>query len=273
MEKNNTGLVVLITILVMAVLGLSGFIVYDKVINKDDKVTTGEDNKVEENNAKEKLTEVSIYDEVITSLRYPMNTFSIGEIKHWDYKNITIDDLTRKDMMFAAAYNVEPIKEEINQMVVEIYSATTIENNFKSIFGPDTKYTNESIGTQECGKISEYNEKDSTYIAYSGCGGDSLSYIDRISKTYKAEKNSDYIYVYQYVQSISVEPDVDNQDDPDKANVYLLDHNDEHTTNIDYKNYKSIINGMIDNGEVDTYKWTFKKQSDGNYYFYSGEWQ
>ena len=37
--------------------------------------------------------------------------------------------------------------------------------------------------------------------------------------------------------------------------------------------YKSTINEMIDNKEVETYKWTFKKQSDGKYYFYSGEWQ
>ena len=39
------------------------------------------------------------------------------------------------------------------------------------------------------------------------------------------------------------------------------------------ENYKSTINEMIDNKEVETYKWTFKKQSDGKYYFYSGEWQ
>ena len=30
---------------------------------------------------------------------------------------------------------------------------------------------------------------------------------------------------------------------------------------------------MMNKGEVDTYKWTFKKQSDGKYYFYSGVWE
>ena len=38
-------------------------------------------------------------------------------------------------------------------------------------------------------------------------------------------------------------------------------------------NYESLIYQMMDKGEVDTYKWTFKKQSDGKYYFYSGAWE
>ena len=41
----------------------------------------------------------------------------------------------------------------------------------------------------------------------------------------------------------------------------------------DDSNYESIIEQMMDKGEVDTYKWTFKKQSDGKYYFYSGAWE
>lgn len=48
-RNNNTGLIVLITVLIMLVLGLVGFIVYDKVINKTNEPNTGENNKVENN--------------------------------------------------------------------------------------------------------------------------------------------------------------------------------------------------------------------------------
>ncbi len=51
-ERKNNSVVtaVIITVLVMVVLGLIGFIVYDRVINKTDEPKTEENNNVEENN-------------------------------------------------------------------------------------------------------------------------------------------------------------------------------------------------------------------------------
>lgn len=56
-RKNNTGLVVLITVLVMLVLGMGAFIIYDKVINKTNEPTTGE-NSNNENDSNTNTTQV-----------------------------------------------------------------------------------------------------------------------------------------------------------------------------------------------------------------------
>lgn len=50
-ERNNNSVVtaVIVTVLVMIVLGLVGFIVYDKVINKTNEPSTGENDKVDNN--------------------------------------------------------------------------------------------------------------------------------------------------------------------------------------------------------------------------------
>ena len=58
--------------------------------------------------------------------------------------------------------------------------------------------------------------------------------------------------------------------------MYSVDRNYQKTTvfnGANESNYGSIIEQMMDRGEVETYKWTFKKQSDGKYYFYSGAWE
>lgn len=49
-KRSSTGMTVLITVLVMLVLGLGGFIIYDKVLNKKDEPQIKEDNKVEDKN-------------------------------------------------------------------------------------------------------------------------------------------------------------------------------------------------------------------------------
>lgn len=271
-KNNSVVMAVIITILVMVVLGLIGFIVYDKVINKTNEPNMEENNNESSNENKDTdgVKEISINDSLITSLKYPMNVFAVNERKHWNYKNVTIDSLGRKNMMYTAAYDLEPI-ENTDGKEINLYSATQIENNFRSIFGPNTEYYNGDV-EDECCQISKYSQEDNTYLANCTCGGDSLGYIDRLSKTYKAEQHGDYIYVYDYVQSVAVEP-VDIFDEEIEMNVYLLDQNDKKTTTINYDNYESTIYNLMGEGKVDTYKWTFKKQSDGKYYFYSGAWE
>ena len=60
-RKNNTGLVVLTTVLVMLVLGMGAFIIYDKVINKTNEPNSEENNKVD-NNDSNNITEYDYAD-------------------------------------------------------------------------------------------------------------------------------------------------------------------------------------------------------------------
>lgn len=272
-EKKNTGLIIVIVILLIAVLGLGGYLVYDKVINKTNEPNVEENNDVQSGN---QIKEISINDKLITSLKYPMDNFDYIVYKErWDYKNITVNDLSRDSMMLNASYISQPIIRDKGEEESIVYLASSIESSFKSVYGPDINYYNGDLNEFYCGdrKIYKYKESNDTYVGDINCGGDSLDNIDRISKTYKALKDDSNIYVYQYVRSILIEPKDEN--DLDKGSiVYLLDHNDNKTTTtFEVKNYKNEIYKMMDEGKVDTYKWTFKKQSDGNYYFYSGAWE
>lgn len=277
-KKVSTGVVVLITLLVVLLVGCISFIVYDKFIKKDNSNPTVTD-KDKNNEAKQNI-EISLSDPIITSLVYPTDASvrSAGIISTWSYKNIKVSQISRDDMMFDAATYVKYKSTEKNNEYFNVYSASEIEKNFKKIYGPDTAYSNANIVSHESCIIANYNEKDNTYIASSGCGNESCGFKDVVSKIYKAEKdpNEEYIYVYSYAQKVEGKCDSNFE----TIETYLVDKNDTKTKTLYTEDagqysekYKSTINEMIDNKEVETYKWTFKKQSDGKYYFYSGEWQ
>lgn len=267
-RKNNTGLIILITVLVMLVLGLVGFIVYDKVINKDDnELSNGKTNPDINESENSAIKQLALDDMLVTTLIYPKHNRSI--IFDWEYKNITIDSMGRTNMMRSAYADLTPI--EANESLI-IYSAEEIERNFKKIFGPDVEYQNGDIEGVDTCEINKYNKNDNTYSGLVGCGFDSVGYIESFSKAHKAEQQGDNIYVYYYVQSVKVRPGDENNFDADPV-VYLLNQNYQETTKINYSDYKTTVNDMLLKGEVDTYKWTFKKQSDGKYYFYSGAWE
>lgn len=274
-KKVSTAVVVLITLLVVLLVGCISFIVYDKFIKKDNSNPTVTD-KDKNNEAKQNI-EISLSDPIITSLVYPTNR-SAEFISTWSYKNINVSQISRDDMMFDAATYVKYTSTEKNNEYFNVYSASEIEKNFKKIYGPDTTYSNANIVSYVGCISANYNEKDNTYIASSKCGTESCGFKDVVSKIYKAEKdpNEEYIYVYSYAQKVEGKCDSNFE----TIETYLVDKNDTKTKTLyteevgQYsEKYKSTINEMIDNKEVETYKWTFKKQSDGKYYFYSGEWQ
>lgn len=274
-KKVSTAVVVLITLLVVLLVGCISFIVYDKFIKKDNSNPTVTD-KDKNNEAKQNI-EISLSDPIITSLVYPTDR-SAEFISTWSYKNINVSQISRDDMMFDAATYVKYTSTEKNKEDFNVYSASEIEKNFKKIYGPDTAYSNANIVSYEGCISANYNEKDNTYIASSKCGTESCGFKDVVSKIYKAEKdpNEEYIYVYSYAQKVEGKCDSNFE----TIETYLVDKNDTKTKTLyteevgQYsEKYKSTINEMIDNKEVETYKWTFKKQSDGKYYFYSGEWQ
>lgn len=274
-KKVSTGVVVLITLLLVLLVGCISFIVYDKFVKKENSNPTVTD-KDKNTEAKQNI-EISLSDPIITSLVYPTDR-SAEFISTWSYKNINVSQISRDDMMFDAATYVKYTSTEKNNEDFNVYSASEIEKNFKKIYGPDTAYSNANIVSYEGCISANYNEKDNTYIASSKCGTESCGFKDVVSKIYKAEKdsNEEYLYVYSYAQKVVGKCDSNFE----TIETYLVDKNDTKTKTLYTEDagqysekYKSIINEMIDNKEVETYKWTFKKQSDGKYYFYSGEWQ
>ena len=271
-NKKNTGFIVATIILAILVIGLMGYIVYDKMSNNNDKNQGNdiEDVTHKENN-EQSLKEIDINSDLVKNLIYPMNSMGT-EGYEWSYQNETFDTLGRLHRMQDAAYRISPDEEDLNKNQV-FYKAENVKESYKKIYGPDSSYTDgdlkDSLNT--CFVISNYDSTLKMYIEETGCGFDSLKSVKRVSKKYKAEQNNDYLYVYEYIQSVVVRPE--SLDNIEKTVVYLLDHDDQETKQIDYKDYENTIYDMINKDEVDTYKWVFKKQSDGNYYFYSGTWE
>ncbi len=259
-----------------------GYLIAEKVISN--KYENGSKNNDNKDNEKEEVNEISLSDSLVTSLTYPMDIIdNLGYKDRWFYKNVTINSLDRETMMRNAAIGLTEVYRTDREIH---YSAIQIKNNFIKIFGPDVNYSDGDLSGGKC-NITKYDSEKNVYIAYSGCGGAmDGSFIDSVSKQYKAEQDGDYIYVYEYVQSVFITRK-DKNDFGSQMVVYLLgkgatisevlnsnyESKYEILGNADEANYESIIEQMMNKGEVDTYKWTFKKQSDGKYYFYSGAWE
>lgn len=97
--KNNTGLVVAVTILAMLVLGLVGFIVYDKVLREDGAVN-GENNNVEQGEKNEEVSKIEVTDNLKKELRALIPTVKYCNqylYKQYNGKVFKNTDLTSKD--------------------------------------------------------------------------------------------------------------------------------------------------------------------------------
>ena len=266
MKKNI--IIIVLSVVALLLAGTVGYLIAETAISN--KYEIGDvDNTNKENEEKEETKELEINDILVTSLIYPMNRINnLGYKDHWNYKNETIETLGRSRMMYNAAF-------ELGFGSDKVYYASVIKSNFAKIFGPDATYYDGDIEEVESCLISKYDVVTQTYTAGTGCGGATIGFVDSVTKKYKVEQNNDYIYVYEYVKSVWVGPK-DTMDWQSPIVVYLVDKNYEKTTILEgatESNYESIIEQMMNKGEVDTYKWTFKKQSDGKYYFYSGAWE
>ena len=270
MERKNKVLTVIVTVLMLVIFGLVGFIIYDKVINKTNKPN----NEVISNEIKE----VDLSSSLVTSLKYPHLGYDNLVVLGVEYQNINRTDMSRAELMYLAVNETEALKEPNdypNSCVVDgevlpsescdFYSADAIKQNFKMLFGPDVNYYDGDIDGALCQHIDHYDKENKIYASFLECGGDSDSTIEYINKPYKAEQIGDYLYVYEYVQVLRHENDHEH--------VYLSNKNLEYVMEISSSISKQEIYNLMDDGKSETYKWTFKKQSDGNYYFYSGSWE
>lgn len=260
-----TGIIVFIAIL-LVVYGVN--FIYNNFILKDD------------GNSSNKLVTLDINDSLIKNLRYPKATGKSGCRNYWEYKDITLESIDRDSkMLFSASGIMSTLVPEKSD--IYYIEAKEIKNNFYYLFGPDTPYVDKSLTSSYCCFIGEYSIEENNYILNCSCSEATNLWWDNEIKLYKAEQKGDEIYTYFYVQ-----PYLENLDED--GNYFLFQRQlDGKTTNqaddisslegfikkVTKKNSSNEIGLMMANGEVSTYKFVFKKQSDGNYYFYSGEWK
>ena len=287
-KKSNKGLICLVVILLLAVLGLVGYILVDKGVIKLKKETKPE--------AKVEARDIELdveSDEVVSLMNRALavDNYEIVSTVHSNFAvfkdGFDINKVSGEDFEFLVS---EYLKTKVNdysgikEVTVDgknsdLYSTLKIET-FKfyalDYFGPsyefETKETNGSLRSS-CG-IYRYSEADGCYVSFFGCGG---VYLDRyINKLDKAVKTSEGTIVITLSNLVLVN-DPDNngnnflRNSVDSAENITYYKNDENVELMHGEEFSDATKNKIDeifkiyNDKAAKYQFTFKKDGD-NYY-------
>lgn len=191
MENKNTGLKIMVIILCLLVVGLSGYIVYDKVLNKEDNV--------QDTNSNENGDGQDIYEELDENtkselkkvFRFVYNYYDTGNAYCGEYSNEYITTLKTPSNGFYASKQFTSYSEMINYL--KGYMSEEVINGKNSI---KKEYYTEKDGKLYCedlGKggnlyqlenITIKNSKTSMNMIYTAIETE-LVYEDTIYETYK----------------------------------------------------------------------------------------
>ncbi len=204
---------------------------------------------------------------------------------HWQYVDINVNDITPTVKIEIAASKAK-LEENVDGEIPYYKTKVAVEEEFKKLFGPDVPFSYEDTilpGSNDCGGVTKYHEDKEIFEIVGACGWEygPISFGGIESNPYKVEKINDDIYVYvdylyvlkeegmTYLFKIFPKQDVD---------YFVSETNNEEissisTAVINGKNPKEALVIASKEGNTNKYKFTFRKQSDGKYYFYSGEVQ
>ena len=171
--------------------------------------------------------------------------------------------------------------DSLNKSGCKKYDEEDLKNDIFRIFGPDTKYSPSNLEKTYCGYPMQYDAETKAYYAVMACGSAGAVLFKPILKTYKAELSNDYLYVYDYALLNYVESNPEDGLISLLFDTYDAYQNYENTKSTESavasvtseKEAQSKLEELINSGKANTYIWTFKKQSDGKYYYYSSKWQ
>ncbi len=211
MEKKNTGLIILVVILSVLIVGLSGYIVYDKILNKNDMDSTMSDNEnnVDDNvNSDDTLSNAEAL-VIVNELAEKYFTYIhslgpyCGEFNSHDY--ISFGSYETQDFRDYWASTSFKSKNELK----EYYKSIMIEELFPSYLDNEVSYL-EQDGKLYCqlshkGNGYIYNKERSSFkinsinnnsiIAEVVLASNQVDYINKREGTIEITKNSDDIWV------------------------------------------------------------------------------
>lgn len=191
-------------------------------------------------------------------------------------KNMDFSDL-EDEVLDKLEYYVGEVGDKGNSSEVEIYDDNEVKAAVEEIFGNNVNVTGFTIDNH-CAYVYEYY--DEKYYSYSYPGGGYGIGAYGYSEIQSAEKTGDYIYIYDKF--------IYREDYPTDGEEYIEYYTDSTKNNSIDKilfsdnNYKVIEDTIKDNVEannliskynekLNTYKHTFKKDANGNYYWVSTE--
>ena len=286
-KKGNTGLIVLVIFLTIALLGSIGYICYDKGLFDN---SLGKDKPGEELKSEEKLSEeevIKLHDSLITkdkeyglyfNSKVMLDNISADDFIPYVVLNYASDNNIKYDALYGYNADVDKYivegtqyeKSEIDKYANEEYN---LNKELTLLKDENSDYA--SMWLYNSKKQLVYDTMNRVYYFVS-VGYDSGT-ITVASKLLKYEQNSDELYIYDkfvacgdYMEgkgcSLSMSDIDDNKYfiESDSRTGKVINIDDAKNINADY-----VINNMIN--KLKMYKHTFKKTSDGKYYWYSSE--
>ena len=196
------------------------------------------------------------------------------------FSNLTEDDATEDYLYYSDIY------PEGNQHL--IYSKEVVENKAKEIYGPNVKIIHENASPYDSYTIEYVN---GSYECYSYEGGGDVPWSMSYSAMLKAEEANNKLYIYdRYVHLVAVEDIIDGINHYGCFDVFsATDRKEKLATKLNLEDlgyYENISQGFTENqennilldridsyidGGIKTFKHTFEKDKNGNYYWVSTE--
>jgi hypothetical protein len=275
-SKNGKILVALLTT-ILIVVGVSASLILFADNKKDEKDTNNKSNS--NSNSNENVD--------LNGLMYPTEAI----LRFFMLTNFSINDRDSRNWMMNASsdlyFNTETTPNTKNCMYDEDdemfisddedsffcfqVSAGKIKEYYIKLFGPDTNYKDEEVTNSfAIYDLNTYNGTENNYYV-NGEGRGYLAPPEVMTKVYDSKQEGDTLTIY--LHTLISEYDMMEEG----YNIYV-----DYTSYEDNKPVYSVedkegaVNSkfeeMIKAKEVGTYEYTYKKQSDGKYYFYSATW-
>ena len=278
-KSGSTGLGIIIGLLIAVIVGMGAYIVFDKVIDKHkDEGTKETTPKSSQTTTTEK--ELDINSDLIKKLSKVVGAYKNDELSKYTnyfYKNkkVILKDEPLEFRLSLAARTLDnsSFKEdktdfdpENGKFGIAYVSEDLVKDAYKNIFGTTSDYKRSNFDLGNCANdytwSSTNNRYESPYIE--GCGGSSCEWIN--SKVSSAKqittKSEDKIEIYEKIINFSgCESTMKYYADYDKTNLL-----EEVSSVLDEE---VLFNKYSD--KASTYKYTFVKDSAGNYVFTSVE--
>lgn len=276
-----------ITLIIIFILIIAGIIYYG--VTRETENTNSENVTNNENTntlEQPKVTSLDIESEEVKNLyKYIMKINTNQEELVYRSTKVTEKDLNNQLKLMTIFENVdESDASEIKMLTDEngyevehtYYTKETIEEVAKKVFGDDVTITHES-----CESIfaSARDYKDGVYDCYEYEGGGGVLWEASTSKLISAEQSGDEIYIYdKYVHLIEVENIIDGTNYAGTYDIYeASDRQVKMAERVDFSANNLYDGDKIDNIEnylgrkLTTFKHTYKKNAEGQYYWYSTE--
>jgi len=269
-EKNNKDLALLIVVLIFLIIGLTGYIIYDKVLTKENQ-TIEKEEKIEETQS------VEVAENLDNVAKILMNKLDKYYIDYYDDKD-KIDFTKEEDIELIKA--VLAYENDIN------LTKTKVDEYFNNLFGKKlTNYPDYNCWNGD-GALYKYNSSSNEYekVEGHGHGGLCTSHSAFINYSNIEKNNENYeitvTKVYRPSQGICKESP-ENAFYADSDYTVKIDELSQFTKTDSNGNWSTpditeAKNYYIQNYEkfkntTPKYKYTFKKDQNENYYLINYE--